>query len=373
MIKNNYFRLSSRDLEKLFNYFLDEQYSNIGPYFKDGAIMYGELDHFEDLPKGYYEKIDAGKYNLVQKSDKSLFQYTHGPQSFKAHFFPQRSKLWSAEINEGNLAIKEEKLKKRKKVFWGIRSCDLYAISTLDRVFLNRDYKNPNYEVLRKETMIIAVNCGQPSNTCFCTSMDTGPKVKKDFDLAITEVLSKKKHHFIAETGSQEAQQILTDLSFQFASEKDIEEAEKVINKTSKSMDKAFDRDKARKFLIEKADDKHWQDVEKRCLACANCTLVCPTCFCTTTEDITDLEGKHTERWQKWDSCFNGDYSYIHGGIVRKSIKSRYRQWISHKLSSWYDQFDMSGCVGCGRCITWCPVGIDIRQEVKELLVEKDG
>ncbi len=368
MIKNKYFKLSTGDLESLFNYFLSKKFINIGPYFKDGAIMYGELDRFEDLPSGYYENIDAGKYNLIHKSVKSLFQYTHGPQSFKAHFFPQRSKLWSADISDGELAIKEEKLEKRKKVFWGIRSCDLHAITTLDNVFLNRDYKNPTYETLRKETMIIAVNCGKPSKSCFCTSMDTGPKAKKDFDIALTEVISKNKHYFLAETGSQEGNKVLNDLSFSIATKSNIEEAEKIIKKASNSMENGFDKAEARKIIKEKAEDDHWLDIEKRCLACANCTLVCPTCFCTTTEDITDLEGKHTERWQKWDSCFNGDYSYIHGGIVRKSIKSRYRQWISHKLSSWYDQFDRSGCVGCGRCITWCPVGIDIRKEVKELL-----
>ena len=76
------------------------------------------------------------------------------------------------------------------------------------------------------------------------------------------------------------------------------------------------------------------------------------------------LYGARAERWRKWDSCFTLDFSYIHGGSVRTSAAARYRQWLSHKLATWIDQFGSSGCVGCGRCITWCPVGIDITEEV---------
>lgn len=92
--------------------------------------------------------------------------------------------------------------------------------------------------------------------------------------------------------------------------------------------------------------------------------MVCPTCFCTGVEDVTALAGDVTERVRKWDSCFTADFSYQHGGVVRESTKSRYRQWLTHKLSSWVDQFGSSGCVGCGRCITWCPTGIDLTAEV---------
>ena len=95
--------------------------------------------------------------------------------------------------------------------------------------------------------------------------------------------------------------------------------------------------------------------------------MVCPTCFCTTTEDVTDLTGEHAERWRRWDSCYDLDFSYLHGGGVRVSGQSRYRQWITHKLGTWHDQFGESGCVGCGRCIVWCPTGIDITQEVAAL------
>jgi Fe-S-cluster-containing hydrogenase component 2 len=128
-----------------------------------------------------------------------------------------------------------------------------------------------------------------------------------------------------------------------------------------------------RTLLIDSRESAHWQDVADRCLTCGNCTMVCPTCFCTTTEDTTDLTGQRTERSQRWASCFELDFSYLHGGSVRVSGESRYRQWITHKLSSWHDQFGNSGCVGCGRCIAWCPTGIDITAEVAALAAEQSA
>jgi len=112
----------------------------------------------------------------------------------------------------------------------------------------------------------------------------------------------------------------------------------------------------------------HWDEVAKRCLACGNCTMVCPTCFCATMEDTGDLGNTLTERRRVWDSCFSIEFSYVHGGSVRTSAGARYRQWITHKLAAWHHQFGVSGCVGCGRCITWCPAGIDITAEAAAVL-----
>lgn len=367
MKSSDYYKIKLNDLENLFSYFQSQDFLNIGPYLKDGAIMCGELNSFSEFPQGYYEELDRGQYRLIQKSDNSLFQYTLGPQSFKQFILPQRTKLWSADISNGDLKIEENKTQKKKKVFWGIRSCDLQSIATLDRIFLRGDYKNPVFENSRKDIFTVAVNCTQPSKNCFCTAMDTGPGLKKGYDLGLTEIRTAKEHYFICQAGSSNGREICNHLEFEIGTNKDIQIAKQIIDVAARSMLNDFDKKKARNILKEKIEHDHWLDVEKRCLDCANCTLVCPTCFCTKTEDITDLDGSHTERWLKWDSCFNGDFSYIHGGAIRKSIKSRYRQWISHKLSTWYDQFDMSGCVGCGRCITWCPVGIDLREEVKHL------
>ena len=120
-------------------------------------------------------------------------------------------------------------------------------------------------------------------------------------------------------------------------------------------------------LLLRNLAHPRWKDVARRCLTCGNCTMVCPTCFCTTVEDASDLSGQRVSRSQRWDSCFDLQFTNLHGGSIRSSTQSRYRQWISHKLSTWHDQFGGSGCVGCGRCIVWCPVGIDITAEAMAL------
>ena len=127
----------------------------------------------------------------------------------------------------------------------------------------------------------------------------------------------------------------------------------------------AYSNNNLQALLYRNYNNERWQDLAQRCLDCGNCTMACPTCFCSKVEDITDLTGDHAERWREWDSCFTMDFSYIHGGSVRATTRSRYRQWLVHKLATWLDQFGSSGCVGCGRCITWCPVGIDLTEEVR--------
>jgi formate hydrogenlyase subunit 6/NADH:ubiquinone oxidoreductase subunit I len=153
----------------------------------------------------------------------------------------------------------------------------------------------------------------------------------------------------------------------QTASEAEKAVVEKIVANTTAQMGRSLNTIGIKDLLYRNAEHPRWDEVATRCLSCANCTMVCPTCFCTTVEDVTDLTGEHAERWRKWDSCFTMDFSYIHGGSVRPSVKARYRQWLTHKLASWIDQFGVSGCVGCGRCITWCPAGIDITEEVRAI------
>jgi ferredoxin len=127
-------------------------------------------------------------------------------------------------------------------------------------------------------------------------------------------------------------------------------------------------------LLYQNFEHPRWDEIAARCLSCGNCTMVCPTCFCTNVEDVSDVTGHRAERWRRWDSCFTMSFSYIHGGSVRTSAKARFRQWMTHKLASWIDQFGTTGCVGCGRCIAWCPVGIDLTEEAQALRgVANDG
>ena len=248
-------------------------------------------------------------------------------------------------------------------VFLGVRACELRAIEIQDRVFLGGQYLDTSYRVRREHAFIVAVNCGQAGGTCFCASMDAGPKVEAGFDLTLTELAENGRHLFLLEVGSAAGEDLVSELSAQPATEEHIAAAERVIARTEGQMGRRLDTNGLKELLQANLDHPRWDEVAERCLTCGNCTNVCPTCFCTNVEDTTDLTGDTAERVRRWDSCFALDFSYIHGGSVRNSPHSRYRQWITHKLAHWIDQFGSSGRVGCGRCITWCPVGIDITEE----------
>jgi ferredoxin len=231
-------------------------------------------------------------------------------------------------------------------------------------VFLTSGYRDDDYALRRENAFIVAVNCAQAGGTCFCVSMETGPEVTSGFDLALTEILDDGPHRFLVEVGSEPGAAVLEELAHEEATEKDRRAKPAAVARATGQMGRTMDTTGIKELLQGNPEHPRWEDVASRCLSCANCTMVCPTCFCTTVEDGTDLSGDHAERWRRWDSCFTLDFSYIHGGSVRNSSKSRYRQWMTHKLAHWIDQFGTSGCVGCGRCITWCPVGIDITEEV---------
>jgi ferredoxin len=250
--------------------------------------------------------------------------------------------------------------------FLGMKSCELHAMTIQDRVFLGSGPADSHYERRRKRVFSIGVSCGQAGGTCFCTSMGTGPEVsdRTPHDLALTEVLETDRHYFVLTAGSDEGRAVLAELPTTTASDDEIAAGKERVSRAATSMGRSMDPEGVPQLLRDNLEHPRWNNVADRCLSCANCTMVCPTCFCTTVEDVTDLTGNHAERWRRWDSCFTMDFTWLHGGSVRQSGKSRYRQWLTHKLSTWHDQFDSSGCVGCGRCITWCPVGIDLTREI---------
>lgn len=342
-------------------------YQVVGPTVRGSAIVYDTLQSVDDLPIGYTDEQAGGWYRLKKRGDQALFGYAVGPHSWKQFLHLPLLRLWSAQRTPDGFQIVPESQEPAKMAFLGVRSCELHAIAIQDRVFLQTASPDPAYQARRDHLCLIAVNCGQVGGTCFCTSMHTGPKVTSDFDLALTEVLDKDRHFFLVEIGTALGIEILQDVSCRLASEEEIAQAERIVADTAAHMGRTMDTTDIKSLLYRNTDHPRWENVASRCLTCGNCTMVCPTCFCTTVEDTTDLTGERAERWRRWDSCFTMDFSYIVGGSVRASPKARYRQWMTHKLASWIDQFGTSGCVGCGRCITWCPVGIDITEEVQAI------
>ncbi len=368
MTNEQAFILDRSHFQLLLDALLDLGYQVIGPTVRDETIIYDEISSDVELPIGWMDEQDGGFYRLSRRSDQALFGYTVSPQSWKRFLHPPEVSLWHARRHNGGFhVIPDDGEATPQYAFVGVRACELQAIAIQDRVFLQGAYVDPIYQKRRAGVFIVAVNCGQAARTCFCTSLGTGPCHDSGYDLALTEVIDNDVHHFLVEPGTERGVEVLNRLPLRDATADEVAQAQQIVADTATQMGRSLDTENLKETLYASSEDNHWQTVAQRCLACGNCTMVCPTCFCTTVEDVTDLSGDNAERRRVWDSCFTMDFSYIHGGSVRYSPESRYRQWMTHKLASWNDQFGVSGCVGCGRCISWCPVGIDITAEAKVL------
>lgn len=342
-------------------------YRVLGPTVRDGAIVYDDLASATELPVGWTETQEPGSYRLERRDDEARFGYAVGPHSWKQFLFPPRVRLWQARRSEGGtFEVADERPAGERYAFLGVRSCELHAIDIQDRVFLGGRHVEPDYAARREDAFLVAVNCFEPGGTCFCVSMGTGPKAEAGYDLALTEILDGT-HRLLVEVGSERGADVLHDLPRRPAVEADLLAAEAAVAGAAEKMGRTLDTDDLPGLLSRTLEHERWDDVASRCLTCGNCTMVCPTCFCTSVEDVTDLTGGEAERVRVWDTCFSVDHSYIHGGAIRPTGRSRYRQWLTHKFGTWHEQFGTSGCVGCGRCLTWCPVGIDVTEELAAL------
>jgi ferredoxin len=357
--------IDRESLDALLGALSGRGYKLIGPTVRQRAVVYDEIATSADLPVGATDEQDGGVYRLSQRADDPrLFAHNVGPTSWKDHLFPSTLQLWHARRGEdGSLQVEEDDSERPRYAFIGVRSCDLHAIGIQDRIFIHDRFTDPDYEARRQGAFIVAVSCGQSASTCFCASMDTGPAVSSGHDLALTELLDADGHRFLVEAGTPAGEEVLEELPRRDAGETDRRAAAEVVAQAASQQTRALDTTDIKDLLYRNLEHPRWDEVSERCLSCGNCTMVCPTCFCSTVEDHTDLAGDEAERVRQWDSCFSLDHSYVHGGSVRSTRPSRYRQWMTHKLGSWIDQFGTSGCVGCGRCIAWCPVAIDITEE----------
>jgi sulfhydrogenase subunit beta (sulfur reductase) len=359
--------LTRSGLDALIGALARRGYRVVGPRLRDQAIIYDEIHGVADLPAGWTDEQDGGHYRLARRDDATLFNYAVSAHSWKRYLLPPRLQLWSAKRGESGFTVEREPEAVSPFAFIGVRACEIEAIAIQDRIFLNGPHVDPHYQARRVGAFIVAVNCGKAGGTCFCVSMGTGPCAKSGFDIGLTELIVADEPIYVAEAGSPIGAEVLSDHSGRAAELAEVAAADAVVARTAATMGRSMATEGIHDLLMSNLDHPRWDEVADRCLTCGNCTLVCPTCFCTAVEDSSDLSGAQASRSRRWDSCFTMDFSYIHGGSVRSSAKSRYRQWMTHKLASWFDQFDTSGCVGCGRCITWCPVGIDITEEVRAI------
>ncbi len=343
-------------LDGLLGALVERGYDVIGPTVRDGAIVLEHLDGASELPNGVGETQAAGSYRLTRRADDRAFGWAHGPDSAKRFLFPARELLATITRN-GGMSVQAAEDDARPFAFVGLRSCDLHAIAVQDRIFMDLD---PTYRRRRERAVFIGVNCEEPAETCFCASMGTGPRCTMGFDLALTEL----DDGFVVEVGTPFGGELLDDLAAREATAEEEAEVEGVARRARERIGRTLDVSDMPGLLYHNRRHPRWQDVAERCLACGNCTNVCPTCFCHDVVDGVNPSGTEATRTREWASCFSEEHSWAAMAVVRDSRASRYRQWLTHKFASWIDQYGVSGCIGCGRCITWCPVGIDVTEEI---------
>jgi sulfhydrogenase subunit beta (sulfur reductase) len=358
--------LAKPQFDSLLTRLREKGYQTLGPRIRDDAVVYAPIEKLADLPQGFTSDEGPGRYRIVPSGNQRYFDFTPGAQSWKQVFFPARVPLLDLQRNAQWKARKSE-VPSGKFALIGVRPCELAAIKIQDLAFMREDFTDPLYAERRKNAFIVTVNCLHPGGTCFCASMGTGPRSHSGFDLALTEL----DDIFLVEIGSEAGLEMLKGIPLQAPDASSVRQAQEGLDDAVRNMGRQLDTSDLPEVLLKNLEHPEWAAVAKRCMSCASCTQVCPTCFCWDVQDSSAVTGCESARQRVWDSCFNPGYSALAGGgSSRPNTRSRYRQWLSHKFGAWKEQYGVLGCVGCGRCITWCPVKIDITEEIAAMRKE---
>ncbi len=357
-------------LQNVLDELLSTGYRCVGPRARDGAIVYDTLCRAEDLPWGWRDDQRPGRYRLERTDDSRAFAWANGPQALKPLLFAPAETLQTARrTEEGALRFACATPHATPTAVLGVRACDLAALRLQDQHFLEGLVADPYYAARRADLFLIAVHCLRSAATCFCVSTGDGPRAEHGFDLALGEI----EGGFLVTTGSAAGEGFASRLPLQPAGPRERDALEAGLTAAAAAQERRLPSRDLRAPLFANLHHPRWDEVGARCLSCGNCTAVCPSCFCYAQSEEPALDGLSCAHTRQWDSCFTQGHSAIHGIVIRADTRQRYRQWLTHKLGSWHDQYGRSGCVGCGRCITWCPVGIDITQEAFGICGEGDA
>lgn len=354
--------LARSDLDALIQALRKAGRTVIGPTVRDGAIVNDEIQSAADLPAGIRDEQSAGRYRLAERSDERVFGYTVGPTPWKRFTFPPTLPIATAH-RSGNFGFEQPKTVAPQLAFLGVRACEIAALGMQDRVFLGGPFTDEDFRARRKAALIVAVQCTTASSTCFCSSMGTGPEVRSGYDILLTEI----DEGFVMQAGSPAGAAIVAHLPTRRPTHAETGAAVDVVEAVRTQIGEPLPMAGIDQRLKHQLDNPRWGVVAERCVECGNCTMSCPTCFCTSVTERSDMEGRISVTERLWDSCFDVNFAKVAGGDFRARPRDRYRQWLTHKFSTWMDQFGSFGCVGCGRCITWCPVRIDVREELQAI------
>ncbi len=349
----------------------------LGPVVRDGVISVGPIASLDDLPTGLRDEQGPARYQLDHGTEPTRFSWAVGPQTWKPILHPAAVHTLTMTQHGRHEAVHVEVRKSTdpRRALIGVRPCELAAIERLDHVLRTDDHPEPVYDERRRNVFVVVVDCLHPADTCFCTSMGTGPAAPENsavIDIRVTEMLDASllpRYDLVAvsEEGHEVVAELTERAAVRPATDEEVDARDRALLDAASAVRRRVDDERLRDLMVGAHADPLWDEIADRCLACGNCTAVCPTCFCTANDDVVDLSGEVTERWRRWDTCFSLEFSRVGDEPVRRTVASRYRHWLVHKLGTWHDQFGESGCVGCGRCITWCPVGIDLTEETDRL------
>ena len=337
----------------------------VGPSLSEGVVRLRELKGAGDLDAGVVDIQGPGSYVVAGKS-AFLFASVNGPDSPKTYLHPAEVELSKIVAKSSDLELLSAFHSNRKYAFFGIRPCDLRGVGIMDRTMLVPGFEDTVYSALREDSIFIVVNCTRAGENCFCASMGAGPAAASGYDVAITE-LPEKLLFDIPEKNMG----LFKGIELIAATEEELRKGEEMVRHAGEQMGRRISQKDPARQMYAALDSPVWGKTAERCLACGNCTMVCPTCFCNTIVDRTNLKDGSVSRVRIWDSCLSKDFVYSAGGNPRQQRSARYRQFVMHKFAYWPDEFGTYGCVGCGRCITWCPVGIDITDTVNTVLKDQ--
>jgi ferredoxin len=359
--------MSASDFRRFVDALFESFDRVIGPTIESGAIRLRELSTIDDLPTGVIDEQEAGTYRVRHSGTPLHFSYGVGADSLKSIVHPSRAPVWTMRRSDGTLLVDPALTPRRTTAVLGAKACDLRALGVLERTQTGGPHADPGFLARRDGLFLVGTDCTHPATTCFCGTLGGGPVADRGFDVALTEVIDSESDtaEYVVRSGTAAGRALLDRLDLVPAASELVARAEAELRRADRALLRELPATAA--DVVGDAAHPHWEVVAERCLTCGNCTAVCPTCFCTDMEDRVELDGRTATRTRVWDTCFSQEYSHLGAGPHRSTTMSRYRQWLSHKLGTWHDQYGESGCVGCGRCITWCPVGIDITAEVESL------
>lgn len=323
--------MTHSDLKLFVEYLLNKNYAVYSPVKENDRFVIRKM-------------TDSRKFSLVK--ERPLY-------SFKNFLLPNRKTIFSTPGGQDKNNNDQKMIP--RQVLFGITVFDLRAVALLSQVF----EKDPYYQDIISQTIFIGQS-PVPEENSFYEKYEENILEHFKFDIFIESRSDQKDFRIF--TGSKHGQRMLNDFGYD-----DFEHIEYAGAIPEEGLSDFY------KILKEKTKlsygSKIWKDLGKKCLGCDKCTIVCPTCFCFKIFDENDVFNNSIKRVRQWDSCFNSEFSEIAGGAkFLKTIEDKIYNWYSHKFVRIPDEYNLPGCVGCGRCADVCPAGINIKDEIFKII-----